>query len=281
MAPKEQKPRIFRVAIIDNISHKHLLNFRFSQTGLLVRIISIIVTFTAIVYCTIAFTPIKTFIPGYPDAQSKRAAIQNAIKIDSLENVIYRWEVYSENLKRVLVGDQTVKIDSIINPQNASSIEKSRLQALQKQDSVLRAHIKSEEQFGIAERTIRNLPIEGMHLFSPVAGVISQEWDATKHPYVEIVAPEESSVQSILDGTVIYKSWSAESGYTIQIQHSGNIISIYSGAERLLKKVGDSVKAGTAIAISRSQENENEVKPMTFELWCNGENLDPEKYINF
>ena len=88
----------------DSESGKYLMNLRISRTGLFVAVISMIVIFCALTYCAIAYTPIKTFIPGYPDAQSKRTAIQNAIKVDSLEKVIYRWELYSENMKRAVEG---------------------------------------------------------------------------------------------------------------------------------------------------------------------------------
>ena len=98
---KDNKSSKFRLAVIDDRSHKHLFNVHFTKTSFFVAIVSIIVVLTAIEYSIIAFTPVRTFIPGYPDAHSKRAAIQNAMRIDSLENVIFRWELYSENLRRV------------------------------------------------------------------------------------------------------------------------------------------------------------------------------------
>ena len=90
---KDNKTSKFRLAVIDDRTHKHLFNLHFTRTGFFVALVSIIVVFTALIYSIIAYTPVRTFIPGYPDAHSKRAAIQNAIRIDSLENVIYRWEL--------------------------------------------------------------------------------------------------------------------------------------------------------------------------------------------
>ena len=112
---KDNRPSRFRLVIIDDETHQHLFKLRFTKTTGTVAIISTVVMFTAIIFCLIAFTPVRTFIPGYPDARTKRAAIQNAIRIDSLESVIYRWELYSENLRRVVEGEEPLKIDSIIN----------------------------------------------------------------------------------------------------------------------------------------------------------------------
>ena len=112
---KEKKTENFRLSLIDDRSHKQLFTIHFTRTTFFVMIISIIVMLSAIVFSITAFTPVRTFIPGYPDAHTKRAAIQNAIKIDSLESVIYRWELYSENIKRVVEGKEPLKIDSLIN----------------------------------------------------------------------------------------------------------------------------------------------------------------------
>ena len=70
---KEHKTSNFRLALIDNQSHKQLLTLHFTRTSFFVTIVSILVMLCAAIYSIIAFTPVRTFIPGYPDAVSKRA----------------------------------------------------------------------------------------------------------------------------------------------------------------------------------------------------------------
>jgi hypothetical protein len=200
---KVKKTRNFRLTLADDKSHKHLWTAHFTKVGFIVTIISAIVMFSAAVYCVIAFTPVRTFIPGYPDAHSKRAAIQNAIKIDSLENVIYRWELYSENLRRVVEGREPLKIDSLINAAQTERTARANDSELAKKDSLLRETVKEEEEFGISARSKRDLPIEGLHFFTPLKGVVSQGYDANIHPYIDVTAPVGSVVKATLDGTVI------------------------------------------------------------------------------
>ena len=88
-------------------------------------------------------------------------------------------------------------------------------------------------------------------------------------------------VKATLDGTVIYAGWSEDSGNTIQIQHSDDIVSIYKHNEKLLKKVGDKVKAGTSIALVGNTGEETTGTHLHFELWHQGEAVDPTKYIKF
>ena len=278
---KDNKTSKFRLAIIDDKTHKHLFNIQFTRTSFFVALISVIVVFTALIYSIVAFTPVRTFIPGYPDAHSKRAAIQNALRIDSLENVIYRWELYSENLRRVVDGEEPLKIDSIINARDSRAASDLDAAELALKDSLLRQHVKEEEQFGISDRDKRDLPIEGLHFFTPLKGVVSQGYDPAVHPFVDITAPAGSVVKATLDGTVIYDGWSEDAGYTIQIQHEGDIISIYKHNEKLLKKTGDKVTAGSPIALVGNTGSLSTGDHLHFELWHKGESVDPTRYINF
>ncbi len=279
---KEHKTSNFRLAIIDDQSHKQLVTLHFSRTTLFITIVSILVTFGAIIFSIIAYTPVRTFIPGYPDARSKKAAIQNAITIDSLETVIYKWGLYSENLKKVMEGMDPAKIDSMVNASMPSTSANANMAEIMRRDSLLREKVKEEEQFGIsAERQKRKLPIEGMHFFCPLKGVISQGYNPVSHPYIDITAPAGSVVKAVLDGTVIYSGWSEDYGHTIQIQHEEDIVSIYKHNEKLLKKIGDKVTAGSPIALVGNSGDLTTGTHLHLELWHQGNAVDPAKYINF
>lgn len=278
---KEKRNRTFRLAIIDDKTHEHLVTFHFSRTTFFITVVTILVLLCAAIYSIIAYTPVRTFVPGYPDARSKRAAIQNAITIDSLENVIFRWELYSENLRRAVEGEEPIKIDSLINARTQSNTSAPDMEAIARQDSLLREHVKEEEQFGISARTHRELPIEGLHFFTPLTGVVSQGYDPVVHPYIDIAAPEGSVVKATLDGTVIFAGWSDEAGHTIQIQHEGDIVSIYKHNEKLLKKAGDKVTAGSPIALVGNTGELTTGDHLHFELWHKGQTVDPTLYIKF
>ena len=271
----------FRFALIDDTSHKHLFVIRFSRFSLTVTVLSALIILGALTFSLIAFTPIKTFIPGYPDAHSKRAAIQNAIKVDSLENEIFRWEMYSENLRRVLAGEDVINLDSLVTSIRSQNQEQLKTAQFRKQDSLLRQMVKEEEQFGISARNQRELPIEGVLFFTPLKGAISQSYDPNIHPFIDITAPAGSVVKAVLDGTVISSDWNNETGYTMYIQHAGDMISAYKHNERLLKSAGERVSAGSPIAIIGNTGELTTGTHLHFELWHKGKTVDPAKYINF
>jgi murein DD-endopeptidase MepM/ murein hydrolase activator NlpD len=278
---KEKKTTHFRLSLLDDKTHQQLKSVRFTKTTFIITIVCSSILFCAAIFSLIAFTPIRTFIPGYPDANTKRAAIQNAIKADSLENVIFKWELYAKNLRRVLEGEQGLDVDSMMTSSQKQAAEARDAKHLQAQDSLLRTVVQEEEMFEIAGRKKRSLPIEGMHFFTPLKGVITQGYDPAMHPYVDIAAPEGTAVNAIADGTVIYTGWSEETGYTIQLQHDSDIVSIYKHNNKLIKSIGDKVKAGTPIALVGSTGILSTGPHLHFELWYKGESIDPSNHINF
>lgn len=277
---KEHKIDRLRISLVDDHSHKQLWVMKFTRMSLFFTVISIVTVLVAGMFSLFAFTPLKSLIPGYPDAHTKRASIQNAIRVDSLENVILRWEFYSENLKRVINGEDPVKIDSLIKKHLADSSVLKERGNQQGRDSLLRKTVGEAEKFGLTSHE-RDLPIEGIHFFSPLKGVISQNYDLAIHPYIDITAPANSVVTAVLDGTVIGAGWSDETGYAIYIQHSNDLVSVYKHNQKLLRTQGERVSAGAPIALVGNTGSITTGDHLHFELWYKGKAVDPTKYINF
>ena len=270
-----------RLTLVDDDTHDKLWSRKLTRMGALVTVITVVVVSVSVIFCLIAFTPIRTLIPGYPDARTKHDAIQNAIRIDSLENVITKWELYSENLRRVVDGQEPLRIDSLMAVRSSAASKAVNPEDIARKDSLLRKEVAEEDKFNIKSSSSRTLPIEGMHFFTPLKGVVSQGYDKALHPYIDITAPGNSVVMSVLDGTVISAGWTDTEGYTIRIQHEGDIISVYKHNQKLMKKTGDKVTAGTPIAILGGTGSLSDGEHLHFELWHNGEAVDPTKYISF
>ena len=277
---KDKKVHRYVLTLVEDMTHKPLKSIKFTRPMSIMVLGNFLLLLCALMWCLVAYTPLKTFIPGYPDEHSKRDAISNAIRIDSLEQVIGRWELYSENLRKVVEGDETVDIQGILSGTDTTMAVASD-EPDSGSDADFREAIVEEERFDLSAGQKRELPIEGIHFFSPLKGVVSKPYDKYVHPYVDITAPANSVVMATLDGTVIFTGWNNDAGYTIQIQHSDDIVSIYQHTEKLLKETGDKVTAGTPIALVGSSGNLAVGDHLRFELWYRGESVDPAKYVNF
>jgi murein DD-endopeptidase MepM/ murein hydrolase activator NlpD len=124
--------------------------------------------------------------------------------------------------------------------------------------------------------------ISQLYLLAPLIGKITSIFSETEgHWGVDIVAPKNSAILSIADGYVLYADWSLEAGNTLLIQHEDNVVSVYKHNSMLLKKIGDFVKAGEAIAIIGNTGSLSTGPHLHFELWHEGRPVDPMNYIKF
>ncbi|MCQ2182100.1 MAG: M23 family metallopeptidase [Bacteroidales bacterium] len=276
----EKLLKTYRISIVENDTHVSVKTLFFSKLGFYAFTVSTFLAILLLVYLAFVFTPLKTIIPGYPDAHSRRVAVENAIKIDSLESLMTKWDLYANNLALVLAGEQTIRIDSMVLNDGTKYLSAKSIDELGRSDSLLRETVMQEEQFEVGGTEERNLPIEGMHFFTPIKGVVSQGFDQSLHPAIDITAPSGSMVCSIYEGVVVFTGWDEGRGNVIIIQHPNNLISQYGHNQKLLKKLGDTVSAGTPIALVGNTGSLTTGDHLHFELWSNGEPVNPQKYIS-
>lgn len=227
----------------------------------------------------IAFTPLREYIPGYSDIETRKKAAYAVLKLDSLEKRLNQYQQKEENLMNILNGNPP--IDTI--KEETSSINSSGLPSdiKSKEDSLFREKIESEEKYTISDSK-GEVDSRTYFFFTPVKGTVSASFNPNKNHYgVDVVTVKDESIKAVLDGTVILSAWTTKSGYVIQVQHRNNMISAYKHCSVLLKKEGESIKAGDAIAIVGNSGEQTTGPHLHFELWENGKALDPEDLIVF
>ncbi len=98
---------------------------------------------------------------------------------------------------------------------------------------------------------------------------------------IDYTNPEPFDVLAVYDGTVIDVNEDELLGKTVKIKHNNEIISVYQGIDNLEVKEGDIVFTGQKIATSgNSKINYDLGNSMHFEIYKNGECLNPESVIN-
>lgn len=270
----------YRLVILNESTFEEKISFKLSRLNVFVTGSLFIIGLIAFTTLLIAFTPLREYIPGYSSTKLKKQATELTYKTDSLVTVLNYTNKYLDNIRMVLRGDienNQINRDSLfeqfkIDP---STVDLSPI----REDSMLRAEVALEDKYNLFEI---NKEGEGMVLFSPVNGEISQEYDAQiKHYAVDIVAPKDTPVKSVAAGTVIFSEWTTETGYVIIMEHKNGILSVYKHNGSLNKNQGDFVRAGEVIA-SVGNTGELTTGPhLHFELWNNGNPVNPADYIDF
>lgn len=108
------------------------------------NIVTAIITFAAS-YCLFAFTPLRATLPWNPGAHARRDAIRNAIMIDSLENIITRWELYTDNLRRSLAGEEGFSADSLLIKSGKEYLTGIDAAEAARKDSLLKEAVRTDE----------------------------------------------------------------------------------------------------------------------------------------
>lgn len=271
----------FRLIIYNDETFQEVWYLRLTKINFIILFISLVILLSAGIFSLVAFTSIREMIPGYPDDNIRRTILMNALRLDSLEEEIRIRDVYFRNLNAIIAGNEPIDLmPSVDSMKDYGEIDFSK----SIEDSILRVQIEEEEQYNLSVIEDPRQPqgLARIHFFAPIKGHVTNSFSAYENHYgTDIVAGPNEVVKAVLDGTVILASWTVETGYVIQIQHSNNLISVYKHNAELLKKTGNIVKAGDAIAIIGNSGELTTGPHLHFELWLNGTPIDPEEFIVF
>ena len=233
-------------------------------------------------YLLIAHTPLRRTIPGYPSRETRQAAIENYQKIDSLEKVIDLWAFQVANIQRIATGREPLPIDSMRLAQAGAEPDAEELAAWETSDSLLRAQVEMIDAGQLAAPATPLVEaLQGLKFHKPLKGTVKEGFSRTgSHPFIEVSAPSGTQVSAILDGRVVSAEWNELEGCTMKIQHEGDVTSFYRHADRLLKSVGEQVKAGTPVAVV-GETGELSQALIQIELRYKNQPVDPALYIPF
>ncbi|MBN2486289.1 MAG: M23 family metallopeptidase [Bacteroidales bacterium] len=272
---------MYRLSIYRDETYEEVLNLRLSRLNVFAVGGILMLVFLAIVVSIIVYTPVREFIPGYPDENTLRAIHQNALKTDSLIMEITRRDRYFENMKLIISGKEPKEYEY----QGDTNKRYDELDFTPSaEDSVLRQMFEGNPETDLSVMAPKSTigSISQLHFFPPVKGIVTNSFNSLLNHYgTDIVSGANEVVKSTLDGSIIMATWTLETGWNIQVQHSNDLISIYKHNAELLKRVGDYVRAGEPIAIIGNSGELTSGPHLHIELWYKGVPLNPEDYISF
>jgi len=223
---------------------------------------------------------LREYIPGYSSAALKEKATKLAYTSDSLQNRMRMNDQYLKSIQDALRGEFDVEQldrDSILS-QPITDLEYQEINRI-KADSLLREEVAQEDKYNILPTATDNI---NFSLFPPVKGTISENYNIeNKHYAIDIVTTRNSPIKSVADGRVIFAEWTAETGYVIIIEHSYGLLSVYKHNASLSKSQGDIVRSGEVIATAGNTGEFTTGPHLHFELWNEGNPVDPSEYIDF
>lgn len=267
----------YRLLIIDENSYAEKFSWRLSPMNVISASIVSGIIIMVVVTLLIALTPLREYIPGYPDLDIRKNAEYSVEKADSLEQVVEAYDNYIHRVRVIMQGGSFNDSIQEESPDEAFVLEPDNRIA---EDSAFRVQVEDEDRFNIS--SAQSSSIETFLFFTPVRGEVTSSYNKkTGHYGVDIATAENETIKSCLDGTVISADFTSGSGNSLMIQHRNNVISSYKHCSQLLKKPGDVVKAGEVIGFVGNTGKHTTGPHLHFEIWDNGRAVDPETLIAF
>lgn len=269
----------YKLSIINENTLEELFGLHVSKLNGLSVLLSAITIIFAIAAAIIIFTPLRNYLPGYMNSEVRMQIVDNALRMDSLEQVLGKQDMYIMNIQDIFRG--TVRVDTVQSIDSLTAMRSDSLMERTKREEEFRAQYEEREKYNLS-----NMPevanAGSLIFYRPTRGMVSSGFDAQeKHYGTDIAANPNESVLATLDGTVIMSTYTAETGYVIMVQHNQDLISVYKHCGSLLKKEGDVVKGGEVIALVGNTGRQTTGPHLHFELWYKGKAVDPTKYIVF
>lgn len=278
----------YQLVVRDVKSFREVGSFNLTPGNLYVAISTVLLLVVVVVFLLIAFTPLRGYIPGYGDVVQRQEVNELEAMLEEMSETLEAQALYIDNLGRTVHGEAT-SADDIPNEADLADTTGVEPVPLSEQEIQLRREMDLE-RVGRYNRALAATPSPGsdavplaeLTLLPPVNGEISARFNpAEEHWGIDILAAQSTPIKATRAGLVIMSEFTNDGGNVICLQHDNNLISFYKHNSRLLKGIGERVRAGEAIAIIGNTGKLTTGPHLHFELWHDGRVVNPADYISF
>ncbi len=281
----------YRVVVLNDNNLEEIFALKLTRRNLYSVFSVMTMLFFVLTWLLIALTPLREYIPGYGNFNVYRRAVALKNSTDSIAQKVQQQAQYLTNVRNLIFDTSVVmSADTQFLPLPAPA------ETLTKADSINLLQINpDEQQFRTAMEAkgdvlLNKTPgstkryfsgLADMYLTPPAEGHIARLFDPEKgHLGIDVSGGPNPAIYAIADGLVILADYTLENGYVLLVQHNNNLLSVYKDNAGLLKKNGDAVKAGDAIALM-GDKGDMEGPHLHFELWIDQKSVNPTDYILF
>lgn len=225
----------------------------------------------------------RWFDPVYIETENMVKIHALSETIDSLILEVDAKDQYVKNIQSVISGE--FENEKPVRPDTANKLVNRGEIDLYKSSEATKQIIGEFESLPLEETSFGRISsgsFSDNYFFPPVKGVVTSGFSASQNHFgVDVVAAENEPVKAIADGTVIFSSWTLETGYVVAVQHSNELISIYKHNSVILKSIGDPIRGGEILSIIGNTGEQTTGQHLHLELWYRGNPLDPQEFITF
>jgi lipoprotein NlpD len=274
----------FQLTIFNESTLENFFSLRVSLLDGIFMAASLALIVFFLSWLLMAHTPLRAFLPQDLDPRLRQQMMQEAVRVDSLSDVLDRQAKYLKVINGIISGN--IPMDSLRKKEGKITIDSLAMNKLElmpptKRELKFREEYEENEKYNLSILNQKDA-VRNILLYPPLKGKVTGKFNPRLNNYG--IRIETSNLQpsvAVLDGTVLFAAYTSDYDYVLQIQHNNDYISVYKYNTELLKKQGDKVKAGEAIGMVGENPARSGLPVLQFELWQKGIPLNPEEYIVF
>lgn len=280
----------YQLVIRDVKSYREVSTYNLTPLNIYVALSAAILLIAVAVFFLISYTPLRQYIPGYGDIVQRREMNEMESLIVEMDEKLDAQALYIQTLTRNIYGEvvTSAEIDT-----GGAGVDTAKAKPIPLSEAEIRLRREMAlARVGDASRAVgtgsvpspgsSQVPLAQIFLVTPVNGEISAGYNPSENHFgVDILAPRDTPIKAVRDGVVFISEFTSSNGNVIGVQHDNNLMTFYKHNSQLLKKVGDHVKASEAIAIIGNTGRLSSGPHLHFELWHEGEVVDPTEYLRF
>lgn len=275
-----------RLVLVNDETFQEERSFRLTKFGVFAAIGSVIMVVSLFTIIIMIYTPMGRLVPERTTVEVRKQIREMYTLVDSLQIAVTTRDEYIENMRGLVFEEFEYEKDVERQEEDNAANTPDELPSTEKSAELqeLIERVDNEAELGnLVESTmLENGSVDAIIFNPPLKGIVSDTFAPFRgHFGTDIVAPKGEVIRATQRGTVVVSTWSAETGHMIGIQHDNNAISFYKHNSSLLKKEGDIVRSGEGIAIIGNSGEMTDGPHLHFELWFNGQAINPQRYISF
>ena len=117
--PKKKRSKAFwnnikfkyKLTIINENTLEEVVGLHVSKLNGLSVLLSVLTVLFLFAAAIITFTPLRNYLPGYMNSDIRAQVVENALRVDSLQQLVDRQNMYIMNIQDIFSG--TVRVDTV------------------------------------------------------------------------------------------------------------------------------------------------------------------------
>ena len=179
--PKKRRSRAFwknfkfkyKLTVVNENTLEEIVGLRVSKLNGLSVLLSVLAVLFLIAACIIAFTPLRNYLPGYMNSEVRSQIVDNALRVDSLQELLDRQNLYIMNIQDIFSGK--VPIDSVQTLDSLTVAREDTLMERTRREEEFRRQYEENEKYNLT--TIVSQPdVNGLILYRPTRGMVSDHF---------------------------------------------------------------------------------------------------------